>query len=216
MTGERTVRPQASKNLHGNAPDKCAVALLLVDVINDMEFPGGDKLMRAAQPAAIELARLKQRAVRAGVPCIYANDNFGRWRSDFRSQVLHVRQDGMRGAPLAELLSPGEDDYFVLKARHSAFFETCLAVLLEHLAVETLVIGGFATESCVNLTANDAYLRGYGIYVLRDGSAAQTKAVHTAALLQMARVLHAKTPACRDVRFTRRAGRVGVSVRKHD
>jgi nicotinamidase-related amidase len=215
MAGLKTLRPQASRNLHGNAPDKCAVALLLVDVINDMEFTGGDKLMRAAYPAAQELAKLKQRAARAGVPCIYANDNFGRWRSDFRSQVLHVRQDGMRGAPLAALLSPSEDDYFVLKARHSAFYETCLALLLEHLAVETLVIGGFATESCVSLSANDGFLRGYDIFVLRDGCAAQTKEVHDAALHQLSRVVHAKTPICRDVSFSRRNGRVSLRVRKH-
>jgi nicotinamidase-related amidase len=214
MTAQKRLRPHASKNLHGNAPDKCDVALMLVDVISDMEFPGGDKLMRAALPAAVELAKLKQRAVRAGVPCIYANDNFGRWRSDFRTQVLHVRKQGTRGAPLAELLSPSEEDYFVLKARHSAFYGTCLALLLEHLEVATLVVGGFATENCVTLTANDAYLRGYGLYVLRDGTAAQTKPVHSAALSQMARVLHAKTPSCRDLTFKKHGGDVALSVRK--
>jgi nicotinamidase-related amidase len=190
-------------NLHGNAPDKCAVALLLVDVINDMEFPGGDRLIRSARPAAQALASLKQRALRAGVPCIYANDNFGRWRSDFQAQVKHV-QSGTRGAELAELLAPTDKDYFVLKARHSAFYQTCLSLLLEHLGVEALIVGGYTTDSCVNFTASDAYLRGLALTIPRDGSAAKTATQHKVALSQMSRVLHAQTPYCADISFVRR------------
>jgi len=198
-------------DLHGNAPDKCELALLLVDVINDLEFEGGERVLKAALPAARALAELKARAVRAGVPCIYANDNFGRWRSDFGAQVRHVLEEGTRGAPVAELLTPSEQDYFVLKVKHSAFYQTCLNLLLEHLGVSTLLIGGFVTESCVNLTANDAYLRGFELFILRDGSASQSASVHRAALQQMEHVLHAKTPSCREISFARRQR--GITMR---
>ena len=30
-----------TSDLHGNAPDSCPVALLNIDAINDLEFPGG-------------------------------------------------------------------------------------------------------------------------------------------------------------------------------
>lgn len=215
MTRQKSRVTRAPSDLHGNVPDKCSVALLLVDVINALEFPGGDKLARTASPAARRLAELRGRAVRAGVPCIYANDNFGRWRSDFTALVEHVRQGDGAGAAIAELLKPSEHDYFVLKVKHSAFYQTCLGLLLEHLGVRTLVIGGVATDNCVNMTANDAYLRGFELMVLRDGSASEDAPAHKAALTQMARVLKAETPRCADVRFAKdRSGDVRVRLRR--
>src|SRR6187549_3071455 len=101
--------PARNRNLHGNAPDKADVALLLIDVINDLEFPEGDQLLRFALPMARQVADLKQRARRENVPVIYVNDNFGRWRSDFSAQVEHCLQDGVRGRPVVELLRPDED-----------------------------------------------------------------------------------------------------------
>ena len=103
--------PAKNPDLHGNAPDKSDVAILLIDVINDLEFPEGDQLLRYAVPMADRIARLKERAGRAGVPVIYVNDNFGRWRSDFNAQVEHCLQDGVRGRPIVERLRPGEGDY---------------------------------------------------------------------------------------------------------
>lgn len=199
-------------DLHGNAPDQCEVALLLIDVINDLEFEGGERLLKFALPAAQSLAVMKQRAARANVPVIYANDNFGRWRSDFSAQVRHVREDRTRGAPIAELLAPAECDYFVLKPKHSAFYQTCLGILLEHLGVRTLVIGGFSTDSCVNLTVSDGFLRSYNLVVLSDGTAAQTRAAHITALEQMQRVLSARTPKSAKVAFVRRGDRTDLRI----
>ena len=206
-------KPRTPPDLHGNAPDHCAVALLLVDVINDLEFPGGAQLQRGAEPAAHLLVDLKARAARAGVPCIYANDNFGRWRSDFSSQVRHVREHHTRGAFLAELLAPSPNDYFVLKPKHSAFYQTCLDLLLEHLGTKTLVVGGFATDSCVQLSAGDAFLRGLEVVILSDGTATQTPQAHKSALTQMERVLHARIPRCAEVSFARSAAGAGLRIR---
>src|SRR5256885_3735672 len=103
-----------SPDLHGNAPDKSLVVLLLIDVINDFEFDesAGD-LFKHALPAAQKIAALKKRTDHAGIPAIYVNDNFGRWRSDFRSLVAHCIDDDTRGCPIVELLKPGAEDYFV-------------------------------------------------------------------------------------------------------
>lgn len=208
------MRPQSSPDLHGNAPDRSEVALLLVDVINDLEFDSGKKLLKPALQAAKQLQALKERALRAGVPCIYANDNFGRWRSDFNMQVRHCLQDDVRGVELAKLLKPGDHDYFVLKPKHSAFYQTCLNVLLEHLGVGTLIIGGVTTDSCVTFTANDAYLRGYGVIVPRNGTASAVARNHTGALAQMERTLHAKTPKCEQIRFVKSAQGARVRLTK--
>jgi nicotinamidase-related amidase len=198
-----SARAARSRDLHGNAPDRSEVALLLVDVINDLEFDTGPQLLRQALPAARALRALRDKARRGGVPCIYANDNFGRWRSDFQAQVRHCLEHGTRGAPLTELLMPAPEDYFVLKPKHSAFYQTCLGVLLEHLGVSTLVIGGFTTDSCVAFTATDAYLRNYKLVLPRDGLAAAERKNHRSALAHMERTLHARTPPCARIGFAR-------------
>src|SRR5579871_6942549 len=150
--------PAKNDDLHGSAPDKADVALLLIDVINDLEFPEGDQLLRHALPMARRIADLTARARREGVPVLYVNDNFGRWRSDFGAQVDHCLNDGVRGRPIAELLRPDKDDYFVLKPKHSGFFSTTLDVLLDYLQTETVIIAGVAANICVLFTANDAYM----------------------------------------------------------
>jgi len=70
-------------DLHGSAPDNHHTELLLIDVINDFEFPRGEELLQRALPIAAPLQELKRRAKSAGIPTVYVNDNFGRWQSKF-------------------------------------------------------------------------------------------------------------------------------------
>ena len=183
--------PAKNPTLHGNAPDKSSVAILLIDVINDLEFPEGEQLLEHAVPMAKAIAALKQRARQAGVPVVYVNDNFGRWQSNFNSQVEHCLRDGVRGQPLAELLRPDDDDYFVLKPKHSGFFSTALDVLLRYLGVKTLVLTGIAADICVLFTANDAYMRDFHLFVPQDCVASNTPEENRRALNQMEKVLKA-------------------------
>jgi nicotinamidase-related amidase len=185
--------PARNNDLHGNVPDQCSLALILIDVINDMEFEGGAELFRNALPAAKRLAALRRRAKEAAVPVVYVNDNFGKWRSDFRQQLGHVLEDGVRGDPIAQLLRPDKQDYFVLKTKHSGFYHTQLDLLVEYLGVSTVILAGFATDMCVLFTASDAYLRDLDIIVPRDCCAARSRLHHEAALRHMERVLHVKT-----------------------
>jgi len=185
--------PDKNQDLHGSAPDKSDTALLIIDMINDLDFPEGKQLLAHALPAARQIAGLKQQAKAAGVPVIYVNDNFGRWRSDFRAQVEHCLHDGVTGQPIAELLRPDEDDYFVLKPKHSGFFSTTLDVLLEYLEVKTVVLVGIAANICVLFTANDAYLRDFRLIVPHDCVASNTIEENNHALEQMRNVLKADT-----------------------
>ncbi|HMI55927.1 MAG TPA: cysteine hydrolase, partial [Gemmatimonadaceae bacterium] len=162
----------------------------------------GATFLENALPAARNLARLKRRAKAAGVPVIYVNDNFGKWRSDFRQQLEHVLEDGVRGEPVAKLLSPDEDDYFVLKAKHSGFYNSQLDLLVNYLRVRTLVIAGFTTDICVLFTASDAYLRDLEIVVPPDCSAAVTLDHHERALEHMRRVLDVKAIPSTEIDFT--------------
>ena len=185
--------PAKNPDLHGNVPDRCEVALILIDVINDLEFPTGKRLLKPALRAARHIADLKARARALDVPVIYANDNFGRWRSDFSEAIEHCLKEDVLGRPIAELLVPEREDYFVLKPKHSAFFSTVLDTLLEYLKVRRLILTGFAADACVLMTAVDAYLRDFEIYVPRDCVASPSQAQNSAALSYMARALHADT-----------------------
>jgi nicotinamidase-related amidase len=183
--------PAKNPTLHGNAPDKAKIALLLIDVINDLEFPEGEQLLEHAVPMARAIAALKHRAEEAHVPVVYVNDNFGRWQSNFHSQVEHCLRDGVRGKPLVELLRPGDDDYFVLKPKHSGFFSTALDVLLRYLEVKSVVLTGIAANICVLFTANDAYMRDFHLFVPQDCVASNTQEENRLALSQMEKVLKA-------------------------
>jgi nicotinamidase-related amidase len=192
-----------NKDLHGAAPDKCPAALLLIDWINDLEFDGGEKLLPAALNAAKAVAVLRKRAKQAGVPVIYCNDNFGRWRSDFRSLLEHCLKDEVRGHPIAELLAPEDEDYFVLKPKHSGFHSTSLDVLLAHLGVSTLILTGIAGNFCVLFTAHDAYMRDYRLFVPSDCSASEDEADNRRALQHAAKACKADIGPASGIDFTR-------------
>lgn len=188
-------RSRGKGDLHGNAPDESRLALLVIDMINAFDFEGAPAMLPRALAAARAVAALKQRAQRAGVPTVYVNDNFGRWRSDFRSILGHVLEDGCPGKPIAELLRPERDDYFVLKPKHSGFQFTTLDVLLAHLGAQTLILTGVAGNFCVLFTAHDGYMRDYRLVVPHDCIASQSEADDRYALKHMKDVTKADTRA---------------------
>lgn len=164
-------------------------ALLLIDVINDLAFRGSDALVKQAGPMAQRLARLKQRAAAAGVPSIYANDNFGQWRSDFRKTVAHCTSRSSPGRVVSQRLRPTARDYFVLKPKHSGFFDTTLDTLLEALRIRRVILTGIAGNICVLFTANDAYMRDFKIFAPADCIVSNTAADNAYALRQIQTVL---------------------------
>lgn len=192
-------------DLHGSAPDTSPVALLLIDFINDFEFAGAESMFPRALEAARATAALRARARAANVPVIYCNDNFGKWRSDFRSLLEHCLGREVRGQPVAELLRPDPEDYFVLKPKHSGFHSTTLDVLLAHLGARTLVLTGVAGNFCVLFTAQDAYMRDFRILVPRDCIASQTQDDDRYALRHLEKVCKADTRASQAIDFAQLA-----------
>ena len=187
-----TVRQRAG-NLQGSAPDCSPVVLLVIDAINDFQFEEGREVLKEAYPMADRIRRFKYRARRSGVPTVYVNDNFGRWRSDFRNLVAHCLRRRARGRAVTALLRPDHQDYFVLKPKHSAFYATTLELLLEQLGTRTLILTGLLADSCILATAHDAAMRGYRLIVPEDCVAARLAEDRRRALGHMRRALHADT-----------------------
>ncbi len=195
-----------NEDLHGNVPDRSTAALIVLDMINDLEFPEGPQVLEQALPAARRIAALAARAREAGVPVIFANDNFGRWRSDLGEVIEHVLHDGVRGQPVAETLRPEKDDYAVLKPKHSAFFSTPLETLLKHLGTERLVLTGMSTEMCILFTAVDAHMRDLHLHVPSDCVAGADPERSRDALRYLREVLGADVRESREMDF----GEMGV------
>ena len=195
--------PANNEDLHGSVPENSPVALLLIDVINDMEFEGAEALVEQAVPMARRIAELKRRAKKAGIPAIYVNDNFGRWQSDFRRVVEHCLEDGVRGEEVARILRPDEDDYFVLKPKHSAFYATTLDTLLTYLGARTVILTGVAGNICILFSANDAYMRDLNVFVPADCVVSNTVGENQYALDQMRKVLKADITESPDLNLDR-------------
>jgi nicotinamidase-related amidase len=205
-------RAEPGRDRLGHAPDKSESALLLIDVINPIDFDSGDNLLRHALPMAGALSALKRRAKAAGVPAIYVNDNFGRWRSEFPKIVEYCLQPGVRGKPVVEQLAPEDDDYFILKPKHSAFFQTPLEILLDYLGATTLILTGMAAEICVLFSANDAYMRDFRVIVPTDCTASEDVEANGQVLNLMQRVLKADIRASTEITFDRtRTGALGAT-----
>jgi nicotinamidase-related amidase len=185
-----------------NSPthNKSSVALILIDVINAFDFPDSDKILANALPMAPRLAKLKARCRRAGIPAIYVNDNFGQWRSDAKSLIARCLESRCKGKPFVEQIRPDNEDYFILKPMHSAFFQTPLEILLRYLGATSLILTGLATNSCIVCSAHDAKMRDFKLYVPSDCCAARTRPDHEQAIThirEMADASVSPSPALR-------------------
>ncbi len=173
--------------------DTAETALLLIDVINDLDFEGNEGLLECIPTLVDRLNALKTVAKELKLPVIYVNDNFQKWRSSFEQTLEHCSRDGAPGAALARNLAPDQNDYFVLKPMHSGFFCTPLELLLSSLKSRTLILGGVAGNICVLFTANDAYMRGFNLVVPADCVASNTLDDNAYALQEMGRIHRADT-----------------------
>ena len=190
------------ESLHGNVPDKSRVALLLIDLISDFDFPDSDKILKNTQQMVRNVADLKARAKKCGVPVIYINDNFGKWQSDLKKLLKHTLRKSSKGSNLVKIIKPDEEDYFVLKPKHSGFYSTTLDILLKYLGAETLILTGIATDICILFTANDAYMRDYKLYIPQDCVATLSEKENKQTLKYMEKNLKADIRTSNEIDFT--------------
>jgi nicotinamidase-related amidase len=178
-------------------------ALLLIDVINHFDFPDGDRILREAIKVAPKIAALKERTRKLGIPTIYVNDHFGDWRSERSALLAQCLCPEAKGAKFVQQLRPDEEDYFVLKPMHSAFYQTPLETLLRSLGSETLIVAGLTTSSCITCTAHDANMRAYRLVIPSDCSSAKTPAEHRKAIDHLHSVVGANTARSTDLQLRR-------------
>lgn len=163
-------------------PRTARAALVVIDVINRFDFPEAPGLLRQSRPMVPRIAALRRRFHGAGWPVVYANDNHGKWRSNFAQVVQACSHDAAPGAWMARALAPAPEDYFVLKPEQSAFFATPLDDLLRDLRIRRVVLAGIAGDGCVLASAIDANMRGFEVRVPADCCASPTAGRNARAL----------------------------------
>jgi nicotinamidase-related amidase len=168
-----------------------------------LAFEGAGALMAQAEPMAQRLAALKRRAMTAGVPCIYVTDNVGQWRSDFRRTVKHCTSARSPGRRVSQRLRTTRRAFFVLKPRHSGFFDTTLDTLLKTLRIRRVIVIGIAGNICVLFTANHAYMRDLKLLAPQDCMVSNTPADNAYALRQIETVMKGEVTPSTALTFTR-------------
>jgi nicotinamidase-related amidase len=176
---------------------KAPSALIVVDMISPYDFPDAEEVVRRAQEPVQRMAELVERARSEGTKVIWANDNYG----DFNSSSEELVQRALEGEhpELVEPLRPGDDDAFVIKLRHSAFYTTPLEYLLATQELGRIVLVGQVTEQCILYTAHDAYLRNFRVAVASDAVVGIDDELSAAALKMMERNIGADVEPARDI-----------------
>jgi nicotinamidase-related amidase len=168
-------------------------ALLILDMMNTFEFLDGEKLLRHTRKCAKNILALKKKCNKLKIPVIYVNDNFGKWKSNWLELYDVCSSAENIGRDITLMLKPNDEDYFVLKPKHSGFYSTTLDVLLRDLKVENLIITGIAGNICVMFTANDAHMRDYKVIVPKDCIASNTVKDNDYAIHHFENVFNFKT-----------------------
>jgi nicotinamidase-related amidase len=158
-------------------------ALIVVDMINRYDFEDADCLRPSVEAALPQIEGLIERAGEDGVRTIYVNDNHGAWHMG-RAELLEQVLNGPHRS-LIEPIAPGDDTDFVVKARHSIFYETPLEYLLRQDGLDELILVGQVTEQCILYSALDAYIRHFSVHVPPDAVAHIHEDLAEAALKMM-------------------------------
>jgi nicotinamidase-related amidase len=174
-----------------------ATALLVVDMLNPYDHPEAEELAEHVEAALPGIEALLRRAGEAATPVVYVNDNYGDWNSSAR-ELARSAMDGEH-PELVEPVLPHEDHSFVVKARHSTFYETPLEYLLDQKGVGRLVLSGQVTEQCILYSALDAHVRHFEVTIATDAVAAIYDDLGEAALTMMERNLGADLVEAADV-----------------
>ena len=172
-------------------------ALIVVDMIQTYDFPEGETLASNVETMLPSLERLLERGRESGALIAYVNDSFGDWSSN-RERLLEKAREAGYGH-LIEDIAPGDDTLFVLKARHSIFYQTPMDYILYENEIEHIVLAGQVTEQCILYSALDAHLRHKPLSVAKDAVAHIHDDLAQAALRMMERNMHTTVGTVDDV-----------------
>jgi nicotinamidase-related amidase len=136
-------------------------ALIVVDMLNTYEHADADLLMQSVRESLPAMERLLDAAREREILTVYVDDNHGDWSA----HAGKLAERALRGPDptLVEPIVPPDDVPFVIKARHSVFYETQVEYLLRQHEIRRLLLVGQVTEQCILYSALDAYVRHFDV-----------------------------------------------------
>jgi nicotinamidase-related amidase len=172
-------------------------ALLIVDMLNSYEHEDAEPLAESVREVLPCIVKLREDAASApDALTVYVNDNNDQWDVD-REEIVDWALAGKQ-PDLVEPIAPRERVPFIVKGRHSIFYQTAVDHFLRLEEIERLVLCGQVTEQCILYSALDAYIRGYDIVVPRDAVAHIDADLARAALAMMESNMHAEIVSVAD------------------
>jgi nicotinamidase-related amidase len=173
-----------------------ATALIVVDMLNHYEHEDADLLIDDVQRILPSLERMIRAARTRRIETVYVNDNHGDWAAG-RPELVKRALAGAAPHVIEPIVPPAELP-FVVKRRHSIFYQTLLEYLLHERDVGQIILAGQVTEQCILYSALDAYLRHFTVIVARDCVAHIHEDLADAALRMMERNMHAEVAGTAD------------------
>jgi nicotinamidase-related amidase len=165
-------------------------ALIVIDMLNTYEHADGEPLKQSARRVVPAIAGLLAKAREQEARIVYVNDNHGDWTAG-RSELVE-RTRTTAGPDLVDDIAPSDDVPFLLKARHSIFYETPIEYLLNQDDIRRIVLTGQVTEQCILYSALDGYIRHFEVAVVPEAVAHIDERLAEAALAMMERNMRAQ------------------------
>ncbi|MFC1991126.1 cysteine hydrolase family protein [Chloroflexota bacterium] len=154
-------------------------AIIIVDMLEDFISPDGPLPVGEEGLKIISsIKKLLDACREKSILIVYSNDALQPDDFLFQSRMKPHGIKDTSGAQLINELKPEVSDLVMHKPRFSAFFKTDLSNTLKERGIDTLVIGGVATEICVLSTAYDGICHGFRVIVLDDCCASRFKNTH--------------------------------------
>jgi ureidoacrylate peracid hydrolase len=172
-------------------------AVVLIEYQNDFTTPGG-KLHEAVKPVMESTHMLENtvemvnEARKAGAIIVHVPITFA---ADFRELspapygILkgcrdgQVFQKGTWGADIVDALKPQAEDIVIEGKRGlDGFASTNLDFILRRRNIDTIALGGFLTNCCVESTMRTGYELGYNVITIKDCAATVSEEAHQGAI----------------------------------
>lgn len=177
--------------------DPARTAVVLIEYQNDFTSDGGvlhgavaDVMRRtgmlANTVAVVEAAR------RAGVPVMHVPITFADGYAELTRHPYGILKGvvdgkafvkGTWGAAIVDELTPADGDIVIEGKRGlDTFASTNLDFILRSKGIDTIILGGFLTNCCVESTMRTGYEHGFRVITLTDCVAATSQEEHDNAL----------------------------------
>ena len=161
-------------------------ALLILDMQNYFLDPNSHAHIPSAEAIVPGLLRLARAYFDKDLPVVFTqhlntpedSGSMGTWWRDM------ITVDD----PLSAIITDFDfsNRFVIRKNQYDAFYKTSLEEILHKKGISQVVVSGVMTHLCCETTARSAFVRGFEVFFVIDGTATYNEDYHMATLLNLA------------------------------